>query len=134
MSSGYPLNFGFEYQIQTLVCYSLGNNATQLSQLSFDERKKAVLDHLVKLYGKEAGQPIDFMEKDWKTEPWIKGAYFGILKPVDSIEWENLAKPEGKIFWAGTETAREWTGYMEGALESATRATQEIIQFLQLPK
>jgi monoamine oxidase len=33
------------------------------------------------------------------------------------------------MHWAGTETATEHEGYMEGALESAERAAQEVLAF-----
>lgn len=32
--------------------------------------------------------------------------------------------------WAGTETATEWNGYMEGAIRSGHRAAGEIIDSL----
>jgi monoamine oxidase len=31
-------------------------------------------------------------------------------------------KPEGRIHWAGTETATEWCGYVDGAIRSGDRA------------
>jgi monoamine oxidase len=37
-----------------------------------------------------------------------------------------MQAPTGRIHWAGTETATEWTGYMEGALQSGERAAGEI--------
>jgi monoamine oxidase len=33
----------------------------------------------------------------------------------------------GRIHWAGTETALEWIGYMEGALSSGLRAAEEVV-------
>ena len=35
----------------------------------------------------------------------------------------TLREPVGRIHFAGTETATEWTGYIEGALESGERVT-----------
>ncbi|KAG2485318.1 hypothetical protein HYH03_015991 [Edaphochlamys debaryana] len=32
----------------------------------------------------------------------------------------------GRVFWAGTELAREWAGYFEGALEAGHRAAEEV--------
>ena len=39
----------------------------------------------------------------------------------------HLSKPVGHIFWAGTETATEWVGYMEGAVQAGERAAAEAI-------
>jgi monoamine oxidase len=33
----------------------------------------------------------------------------------------------GPIHWAGAETATEWAGYMEGAVQSGQRAAEEIL-------
>ena len=42
-----------------------------------------------------------------------------------------LNKPIGAIHWAGTETATEFFGYIEGALQSAERVVSEITTTLQ---
>jgi monoamine oxidase len=38
---------------------------------------------------------------------------------------ETLGKPEGRIHFAGEHTSA-WTGWMQGALESARRVVREI--------
>ena len=35
-----------------------------------------------------------------------------------------------RVHWAGTETATVWTGFMNGAVQAGTRATNEILQKL----
>jgi len=37
-----------------------------------------------------------------------------------------LRAPTGRLFWAGTETAVEWNGYLDGAIESGQRAAREV--------
>ena len=37
-----------------------------------------------------------------------------------------LRQPCGRVHWAGTETAVEWTGYIDGAIESGQRAAGEV--------
>lgn len=32
----------------------------------------------------------------------------------------------GRIYFAGTETATHWSGYMEGAVEAGERAAREV--------
>jgi monoamine oxidase len=39
-----------------------------------------------------------------------------------------LREPCGRIHWAGTETATEWAGYLEGAMRSGIRAAKEVIR------
>ena len=38
-----------------------------------------------------------------------------------------LRRPIGPIHWAGTETATEWSGYMEGAVQAGERAAREAL-------
>ena len=38
-----------------------------------------------------------------------------------------LRKPIGRLFWAGTETAREATGFIEGAIEAGDRSAKEVL-------
>lgn len=37
-----------------------------------------------------------------------------------------IREPVGRIYFAGTETATEWSGYMEGAIQAGERAAREV--------
>lgn len=37
-----------------------------------------------------------------------------------------IRQPVGRIYFAGTETATEWSGYMEGAVQAGERAAREV--------
>jgi monoamine oxidase len=43
-----------------------------------------------------------------------------------SSKWA-LGEPVGPIHWAGTETASQWTGYLDGAVRSGERAAAEVL-------
>ena len=47
----------------------------------------------------------------------------GILSQID-----DLRRPQGKIHWAGTEMARQSTGFMDGAIESGKRVAKEVLK------
>jgi monoamine oxidase len=42
-----------------------------------------------------------------------------------------LRRPVGPLHWAGTETADEWTGFMDGAVRSGQRAAAEVAAALR---
>ena len=44
-----------------------------------------------------------------------------------------LRRPVGPLHWAGTETADEWTGFMDGAVRSGLRAATEVAATLASP-
>ena len=37
-----------------------------------------------------------------------------------------LREPVDRLYFAGTETATEWSGYMEGAVQAGERAAREV--------
>jgi hypothetical protein len=52
-----------------------------------------------------------------------KGKCFSLIR-TDAL----VAPVQNRIFFCGTETAREWIGYIEGALESGERVAKEVIK------
>jgi monoamine oxidase len=94
---------------------------------SQESRRAAVLDCLVRYFGKEAGNPVEYMEQCWAEEEYIRGGYAGYMPPgVWTAYGAALREPIGPIHWAGTETATVWNGYMDGALQSGERAAVEV--------
>lgn len=74
-----------------------------------------------------AKKPKKVHLKNWSEDPYSGGCYF-CVPPIGSLA-KNLhyfTKPFGNIYFAGTEAASHWMGYMEGALESAERVVQQI--------
>lgn len=39
----------------------------------------------------------------------------------------SLRRPFGRIHWAGTETATQWCGYINGAIQAGQRAAMEVL-------
>jgi monoamine oxidase len=114
-----------------LVAFLAGNNARGMARIDAADRRRAVLDSLVTFFGSRAAKPRDYVEMDWSTREWILGCYGAHFGPgVWSAYGRALRTPVGRLHWAGTETATEWIGYMEGAVQSGQRAAQEVIRRL----
>ena len=114
-----------------LVAFIGGDDAVDWSDKSFEERRAVVLQELSRVFGPAALSPIDYFDHDWLTEPFIGGGYSCYAPPgVMTAGYEQITIPIGPIHWAGTETARLYQGYVEGALESAERAVAEVIAAL----
>lgn len=62
----------------------------------------------------------------WELDPFARGgyAYFDPTFPPDRRHW--LARPSGRLFFAGEHTSLRWQGYMNGAVESGRRAAAEV--------
>ncbi|HEV3215951.1 MAG TPA: NAD(P)/FAD-dependent oxidoreductase [Vicinamibacterales bacterium] len=62
----------------------------------------------------------------WEHEPWSRGGYSFLHHQYDPALREWLARPFGRIFFAGEHTSQRWQGYMNGAVESGLRAAEEV--------
>ena len=60
----------------------------------------------------------------WGLDRWARGS-FALHTPGQIGFIDTLAKQEGRIHFAGEHTSA-WTGWMQGALESARRVVREI--------
>jgi len=62
----------------------------------------------------------------WEDDPHARGGYafFDPAFDPDLRAW--LARPAGRIFFAGEHTSIRWQGYMNGAVESGRRAAAEV--------
>jgi monoamine oxidase len=111
-----------------LIAFLEGNDARELASVPEVERREAVLRGFQRLFGRRAGDPMDYVEKDWSAEPYSRGCYAGVLGPGAWTAYgRHLREPVGRIHWAGTETATRWMGYMDGAIQSGKRAAAEVM-------
>lgn len=63
---------------------------------------------------------------DWTANRLAQGGFSHIEPGFSFSGLELIAQPEGNIHFAGEHTA-SWTGFVEGALESAERAVREVL-------
>jgi len=87
--------------------------------------KKAILNQLAALFGPAAATPAKFFYQDWAREPFTATEYD--ILPMRMHP--NYRPPDGQntiwdgdVHFAGTETADQHGGYLEGALRAAERA------------
>jgi monoamine oxidase len=61
----------------------------------------------------------------WEDDPWSRGGY-AVFDPSFDPDWRAwLARPFGRVLFAGEHTSSRWQGYMNGAIESGLRAAAE---------
>ena len=109
-----------------LVAFIEGAHARDAADLTPEQRRQLVLAELAGLFGPEAAEPLDFLERNWSEEEYTRGCYGGRL---GTGLWKRLGRslrePVGRLHWAGAETAEVWNGYMDGAVTSGRRAAAE---------
>jgi monoamine oxidase len=69
----------------------------------------------------------------WPLDPWTRGSYVAFGPGQFTRYWGVLAKPEGRIHFAGEHTQTTGQGYLDGAIESGERAAREVLDDFGLP-
>jgi monoamine oxidase len=114
-----------------LVGFIVADAARHLGARPQQARKEAVVKAMCRYFGPQAADCTDYDDHVWAADTFSGGAPVGFHPPgALSGCGEALRAPIDGIHWAGTETAREWTGFMEGAVESGERVTAEILEQL----
>jgi monoamine oxidase len=62
----------------------------------------------------------------WEQDPHARGGYAYFDPGFDPSLRAWLARPFGRLFFAGEHTSIKWQGYMNGAIESGRRAAAEV--------
>jgi monoamine oxidase len=101
-----------------------GRASASLQQILRDEGEAGVVRRIEWL-----GTPSRLLASRaiaWEDDPWAGGgyAYFDPGFAPGLRPW--LARPFGRLFFAGEHTSTKWQGYMNGAIESGMRAAAEV--------
>ncbi|MES2895468.1 MAG: flavin monoamine oxidase family protein [Pseudomonadota bacterium] len=117
-----------------LLGFTEGIPARTWMQVAPADRQAAGVETLAQVFGPRARNVVEYVEHSWTDEEYSRGCYAGTMPPG---AWRSFGKalrePVGKIHWAGTETATDWSGYVEGAMQAGERAAAEVLEALQAP-
>jgi monoamine oxidase len=101
-----------------------GRASRALREIIDSEGERGVLDRLSWL-----GPPATLLTTQrvtWEDEPWSRGGYAVFDPSFDPRLRSWLARPAGRVVFAGEHTSLRWQGYMNGAVESGRRAAAEV--------
>lgn len=94
------------------------------------ERLAVILRQLRKYYGEQIENFVTYEEAVWRKDPFVFVPYAAQVLPHQNNGHAVYRKPyfEDTLFVAGSETAAQFPGYMEGAVRSAKFVAEELIQ------
>lgn len=96
-----------------------------------EQRREVALSNFASLFGDAARHPVDYLDHCWGAEPFAAGGPTAAVPPGSwTAHGRLLRTPVDGIFWAGTETADTWPGFLDGAVRSGQRAAAEAHQEL----
>ncbi len=111
-----------------ILAFLEGEEARVANAWSEADRRAALTEQMVRVFGSKAAKPIAYVDGEWSDRPWTRGCYNANVGP---LVWTNfgpvLSTPVGPIHWASTDTATQWSAYMEGAVDAAERVVSEIV-------
>ncbi|XP_044525158.1 amine oxidase [flavin-containing] A [Gracilinanus agilis] len=123
--------------VPAIMGFILARKSHQLASISKELRKRKICELYARVLGtQEALQPIHYEEKNWCEDQYSGGCYTAYFPPGTMTQYGRVIRqPFEKIYFAGTETATYWSGYMEGAVEAGERAAREVLNaFGKVPK
>ena len=93
--------------------------------------RQQIIAQLTRIFGTNAGAPLQLTIKDWAYDPFTATAldqqplyahpHYGLPAPLRGL-WRDT------LLFGGTEVAQEFGGYLEGALEAAENALDQLIR------
>lgn len=101
-----------------------GHASTELQAILKNEGPEGIVRRLDWI-----GEPAPLIASDvvvWEDDPWAKGGYAVFDPTFEPALRPWLARPAGRIAFAGEHTSERWQGYMNGAVESGRRAAAEV--------
>jgi monoamine oxidase len=117
-----------------LVGFVAGDQCRHFERQGPRALRVAVLEELGRAFGPGAARPVELTFEHWPSEAFTRGGPVAVSAPGALTGFgPALREPVGPVHWAGTETATEWCGYLEGALESGERAAAEVLAALGGP-
>ncbi|XP_028291982.1 amine oxidase [flavin-containing] [Gouania willdenowi] len=118
--------------VPAIMGFILARKCRELCTLTKEERLRRICDIYSRVLGtEEALHPVHYEEKNWCEEEYSGGCYTAYFPPGILTQFGRvLREPVGRLYFAGTETATEWSGYMEGAVQAGERAAREVMSAL----
>ncbi|KAH8038562.1 hypothetical protein HPB51_001983 [Rhipicephalus microplus] len=117
------------FEKESWTKFAIGDKALRLQELPKQVRPKVIAADLARAFEHEAAyNPVHFEEKNWLEEQYSGGCYVSTFPTgVMSKYGKTLREPFGRVYFAGTETATAWPGYMNGAVQAGERAAREVL-------
>ncbi len=107
-----------------LTAYPIGPYTAELERMTEEERVAAAHKQARQIFPELDTEFEGGLAHCWGLDPWQRGS-FALHTPGQIGYIETLGRREGRIHFAGEHTSA-WTGWMQGALESARRVVGEI--------
>ncbi|CAD6893742.1 unnamed protein product [Tilletia laevis] len=117
--------------VYALLSFIEADEMKRLNDAPVSQITSEVSKDLVNYFGPQAANVTSWTVFRWAHEEFSLGGYAAVAAPGILTQFgAALSAPVGNIFFAGTESADYWVGYIDGALRSGERAAKQAIASL----
>lgn len=103
-----------------------GGSASDATQKMFAANGPLQMIEALEWLGSRRAELVASRVVSWEADPFARGGYAYFDPAFDPALRSWLARPAGRLFFAGEHTSFRWQGYMNGAVESGRRVAAEI--------
>jgi monoamine oxidase len=130
---GSPLSFGAIWEGNEeqrgragILSLLAGGGASDATQTIVAKHGTAGLVDALAWLGSRRAELLASRQIVWEQDSHARGGYAFFDPAFDPTLRAWLARPFGRLFFAGEHTSVKWQGYMNGAVESGRRAAAEV--------
>lgn len=111
-----------------LICFVAGNYARTLEEDDNATQAKKAMAVLRKITGKPLPELQSMMVSRWANEPFSRGSYSYVPVGSHMSDYDAMAKPVGRLLFAGEATERDLCASVTGAYLSGLREAERAIK------
>ena len=128
---GFPLTLDLEHLsgFNALNALYAGRPAQRLQNATPEEKKDAALAAIRESMGGGAiPEPAAWHATAWRRDRFARGSYSTIIAGRPKADFDVLARPHGRILFAGEGTNSIRNGYADGAMSTGIREAKRLLQ------
>ena len=122
------VNFHKYTGLPILMCFNRSKHALALEKMSDEDVIKEAMKVLRKAYKKvKVPWPLKMKRSTWFADPFSQGTIPYIPPRSSTSVYDTLARPVGRLRFAGDSTQREFNGMVLGAFLSGVREAEKLM-------
>ncbi len=126
ISQVWDMTYGQAGSRGILGAFPISLNSRRVTGMSENERLSFALEQVETIYPGMREHFESGVTKCWDEDEWARGASAYYKPGQFSALLPHVARPEGRIHFAGEHTSVWIDGWMQGALESGNRVAREV--------
>ena len=102
--------------------------AIRISTQSEQDTKDDIMKVLREFYGNKIPEPKEILIPTWYNDPLYRGMFSNTHFGLTKQHKDNLAQPDGNLYFSGEAISQDYSGYLEGAYCTGLDVTKLILQ------